>query len=267
MPNLSYPVEMISGMPVVTVPAKIDVTTAHQLRTALLEATGRGHATVVVDMARTRFCDSAALGVLIRAHKRALDQGGELRLVIPADGAVQRMVTLASLYRFVPARFGSLHEALRHQPAVTIPPARPAPAARPRSPRRPAGRDAWPRTAAASTLEASAADGESGPVITLRGEADLTSAARLSALVTRQLSGGTRHLTVDAAGLSFADSASVQVLVLAARTLRKRGGVLVLVHPRPTVARSLALTGAEQMFTIREEIPGAPEPTDPPRPA
>jgi anti-sigma B factor antagonist len=119
MPDVSYPIEMISGVPVVTAPAEIDVTTADQLRLALLEAAARGHTTIVVDMTRTEFCDSSGLGVLIRAHKRALEEGGELRLVIPAGGAVARIFTLTSLHRFIP-RFGSLPEALLERPAVPI---------------------------------------------------------------------------------------------------------------------------------------------------
>jgi anti-anti-sigma regulatory factor len=39
-----------------------------------------GHATIVVDMTRTRFCDATALGVLVMAHKRAVAEAGELRL-------------------------------------------------------------------------------------------------------------------------------------------------------------------------------------------
>ena len=87
-------------------------------------------------------------------------------------------------------------------------------------------------------------------MITLSGEADLTSAAQLSALIAVQLSGGTRHLTIDASGLSFADSATVRALVLAARTLKKRGGTLVLLHPQAVVAWLLALTGGDQMLAI-----------------
>ena len=102
---------MISGVPVVTGPAGIDVTNADQLRTALLDAAAHGHVTVVVDMTRTGFCDSAGLHVLIRAHKRALEEGGEVRLVVPAGGAGSRIFTLTSLHLFVP-RFGSLPEAL-----------------------------------------------------------------------------------------------------------------------------------------------------------
>jgi anti-anti-sigma factor len=110
------------------------------------------------------------------------------------------------------------------------------------------------------TLEASVAAGESGPVIVLTGEADLTCAEQLSELLTGQLADGTRHLTIDVSGLRFADSASIQVLVLAARTLRKRGGNLVLLHPQRPVAKVLALLGVEQMVTIRSDTEATPGP-------
>lgn len=127
MPDVNYLVEMISGLPVVSVPAEIDITTADQLRLALLEAVAHGQDTVVVDMTGTRFCDSAAFSVLARAHKRALEDGGELRLVIPAGGAVFRIFTLTRLDHFIP-RFGSLQEALRQRPAAAlIRPSRPRP--------------------------------------------------------------------------------------------------------------------------------------------
>lgn len=119
-------VEMINGVPVVAAPAEIDVTTAEQLRSGLLEAASHGHTTIVVDMTRTRFCDSCGLSVLVRAHKRAFEEGGELRLVIPPDGTVFRIFTLTSLYRLIP-RFDSLTEALRQRPAAPVRPLRPRP--------------------------------------------------------------------------------------------------------------------------------------------
>jgi len=45
---------MINGVPVVTAPAEIEVTTADQLRAILLHSADRGHATIVVDMTRAR---------------------------------------------------------------------------------------------------------------------------------------------------------------------------------------------------------------------
>jgi anti-anti-sigma factor len=95
---------------------------------------------------------------------------------------------------------------------------------------------------AVSTLEISVAAGEAGPVMTLAGEADLTSAAALGEALAAQLSGA-RQLTVDLSGLRFADSASVRALVLAGRALAGRGGGLVLLRPQPAVARVLAPDG------------------------
>ena len=92
----------------------------------------------------------------------------------------------------------------------------------------------------------------------LSGEADITT-AQLSELVTGQLAGETQHLMIDASGLSFADSASTRVLVLAARTMRQRGGDLALLRPQQALARMLEITGADQVITIRGEtqvIPG-----------
>jgi anti-anti-sigma factor len=108
-------------------------------------------------------------------------------------------------------------------------------------------------------LDASVAAGRSGPVIMLSGETDLVSVAELSALLSRQLSGGTVELTIDAAGLRFADTASIRALMLAARTLKERGGRLILLHPQRPVAKMLAMLGADQMFTIRGETAGGPE--------
>jgi stage II sporulation protein AA (anti-sigma F factor antagonist) len=99
-------------------------------------------------------------------------------------------------------------------------------------------------------LRASVAAGPAGPVIMLSGEADLTNVAELSALISAQLPDGTRQLTIDMSGLRYADSASIRTLVLAARTLKQRGGSLVLLHPQQPVARILTLLGADQMLTV-----------------
>jgi len=102
-----------------------------------------------------------------------------------------------------------------------------------------------------STFRASVSAGEAGPVIMLSGEADLSSIAELSDLVTAQLAGGTRHLTIDVSQMSFADSASIRVLMLAAVTLRKRGGDLVLLRPQRALARVLDIMDSEELITIR----------------
>jgi anti-anti-sigma factor len=97
-------------------------------------------------------------------------------------------------------------------------------------------------------------------VVVLSGEADFTCLAELSAVISGQLSGGTRRLTIDVSGLRFADTASIRTLILAARALKERNGSLILLHPQRPVAKVLALLGADHMFTIRAR----PDPGDGP---
>lgn len=78
-------------------------------------------------------------------------------------------------------------------------------------------------------------------------------------MLTAQLADGTVNLFVDASGLSFADSVSVRALVLAARTLKKRGGTLILVRPQYAVARVLTLMGADQVIMIQGGAKRDPE--------
>jgi anti-sigma B factor antagonist len=85
---------------------------------------------IVVDMTGTRFCDSAGLTVLVRAHRRAVADDGELRLVIPAGSAVSRIFAITGLDRVI-SLFGSLDAALPAMPAAGSPPWRPAAGRRP----------------------------------------------------------------------------------------------------------------------------------------
>ena len=81
-----------------------------------------------------------------------------------------------------------------------------------------------------------------------------------TARVTGQLADGTLHLTVDLGRLEFADTAGIRVFLLAAKTLRQRGGDLVLLRPQPTLARILEILGAEEVLAIREGTGATPEP-------
>jgi len=124
--QVRYLRQMINGVPVMATPAEIDVTTAGQLRAVLLAATEQ-YRTLVVDMTRTRFCDSAAIHTLIAARQRVLAKGGELRLVVPADGTVQRVLTLLGVDRSIPC-FACLDQAVAaafdgaHRPHLARPP-------------------------------------------------------------------------------------------------------------------------------------------------
>jgi anti-sigma B factor antagonist len=110
VPETSFPVEVIDGVPVVTAPEEIDLANAPLLQRALAEAAGSGHALVVVDMSRTRFCDSTGLNALVAADRRARAEGGEVRLVVTGESVI-RIVKLTGVDRVVPV-CASLEEAL-----------------------------------------------------------------------------------------------------------------------------------------------------------
>jgi anti-anti-sigma factor len=104
---------------------------------------------------------------------------------------------------------------------------------------------------AVSSLEVSIATGASGPVLVLAGEADVTSITRLDEALTVQISGQAVQLTIDAANLRYADSASMRTLVMTAMNARTRAGSVTLLDPQPPVARMLDLLRIVEMFSIR----------------
>ncbi len=117
MPDASYLHTTFNGASVIRTPAEIDITTAEQLRAALLEAAEGEQPTVVVDMTRTVFCDSSGLHALLRARNRIASDGGDLRLIIPAGGVVARIITLTGLDTVLRC-FPTLAEAVAGPPAV-----------------------------------------------------------------------------------------------------------------------------------------------------
>jgi len=104
---------------------------------------------------------------------------------------------------------------------------------------------------AAAMLTVAVSPGRFGRVLVLSGESDATITGELDQFLASQLSAGTAHLTIDMSGLRFADSATIQVLLRTARTLKDRGGTMILLRPHPNVARVLTLTGADSVMTIR----------------
>ena len=117
MTEPGFPVQTISGVPVVTAPEEIDITNADQLRAALLHAAARPAADLVVDMTRTQFCDCAGLHALVGAHKRARAEGRQVRLAVTSP-QVRRILALTALDRLIPV-YASLDHALARPAAVT----------------------------------------------------------------------------------------------------------------------------------------------------
>jgi anti-sigma B factor antagonist len=89
MDDGGFPVEVTGGVPVVAAPEELDVTNAPQLGAALASAVADGHATLVVDMSRTRFCDCSGLHLLLAVRDRTRADGGDLVLAISGKAVLR----------------------------------------------------------------------------------------------------------------------------------------------------------------------------------
>lgn len=88
----------------------LDLATAPSLRAALIEAANEGKHDIIVDLTELEFLDSTGLGALIGAHRRALENGGRVRLIV-REGAISRLLNITGLMRIF-AVYASLEGAL-----------------------------------------------------------------------------------------------------------------------------------------------------------
>ena len=88
----TYPVQWTGGQAVVTLPEDINASNAGQIREELLALINRGATALIVDMTATASCDYAGAEALVRAYRRAVANGTQLRLVVPAD-VVRRVLS------------------------------------------------------------------------------------------------------------------------------------------------------------------------------
>lgn len=106
MSDLSVVVREDSGLLVVDVLGELDVDRAPDLRAELEALSSGGASTVVIDLSRTAYIDSTGLGVLVAARKRAVQAGGELRLVCP-EPALRKVFEITGVWEYF-----SIHETL-----------------------------------------------------------------------------------------------------------------------------------------------------------
>jgi anti-anti-sigma regulatory factor len=113
------PTGLVRGVPVITVPEKLDGSNTRLLLAAVRYWAAYGYASFVIDMSRTVVCDLAAFRTLVRTHSRAQAEGGGVRVV--ASGPVLSRFGRGSLGAVLP-RFASLRDALAETPAIAIEP-------------------------------------------------------------------------------------------------------------------------------------------------
>jgi anti-sigma B factor antagonist len=93
-------VEWVGRQAVVRLPDHIDLSNAGLISEELLALINRDAAALIVDMTATASCDYAGAETLVRAYKRAVASGTQLRLVVPAE-VVRRVLSLSGLDRLV----------------------------------------------------------------------------------------------------------------------------------------------------------------------
>jgi anti-sigma B factor antagonist len=96
----TYPVQWTGGQAVVMLPEHINAANVGQIREELLALINRGAAALIVDMTATASCDYAGAEALVRAYRRAVANGTQLRLVVPAE-IVRRVLSGNGLDRLV----------------------------------------------------------------------------------------------------------------------------------------------------------------------
>jgi len=75
---------------------EIDLYTAPRLHGELVTVLSEGHVQIVVDMSGVEFCDSTGMNVLLAAHRRAREHGGDLELAAPRP-AIRKILHVTGL--------------------------------------------------------------------------------------------------------------------------------------------------------------------------
>lgn len=73
---------------------EVDLTTAAQLREALLSAVSSGKSAVIVDLSKVDFIDSAGLALLVEARKRLSPEGRTLNILLAPGRQPERVLKL-----------------------------------------------------------------------------------------------------------------------------------------------------------------------------
>ena len=72
---------------VLRVSGELDLVTSPALRQRVHDAVAEGRHSLVLDLSEVYFCDSSGVGVLIASRRLIRSCRGELRLILPAQGA------------------------------------------------------------------------------------------------------------------------------------------------------------------------------------
>jgi anti-anti-sigma factor len=107
-------IEQIDGVPVAHLREDLDAANTVTVERRLAEAVGPDALSLVVDLSRVRYVDSAGIDMLLRLSDRLDRRRSKLILVIPASSQLKRLATIIGLPEVV-ATYPNLDEALATQ--------------------------------------------------------------------------------------------------------------------------------------------------------
>ena len=106
--------EQIDGVPIARLEEDLDAANAAIVERRLAEAIGPDVLSLVVDLSRVRYVDSAGIDMLLRLGDRLDRRRNKLILIIPESSKLKRLVTIVGLPDAI-ATYSSLDEALAAQ--------------------------------------------------------------------------------------------------------------------------------------------------------
>lgn len=101
----------IEGVAVTRLPVDVDAANAARLRDELAACVPVAGRDLVVDLAQTRYLDSAGIDMLFRLAQRLSERRAALRVVIPPDSMLVRLASVVGLQRAMPV-YDSVEEAV-----------------------------------------------------------------------------------------------------------------------------------------------------------
>lgn len=91
---------------------------------------------------------------------------------------------------------------------------------------------------------------QTGALIKVNGELDLSTAAPLWAVLQSHLAAGRRFLRLDLSGVTFLDATVLTGITRAHQELLARRGTLVITGVRALVSRVLGMTGLDEVLFV-----------------
>ena len=89
-------------------------------------------------------------------------------------------------------------------------------------------------------------------LLCVQGELDVSNRDSLREVIDDLLEPSPQTLVLDLSGLSFADCASLSILVSARQHLAEQGRELIVLDAQPLVRRLLAVTGLDRVFHLSD---------------